>query len=289
MSETNQNKKLRVSSKGKRLYGLLFDFIFALLAINTVKEVTKEEHWDLASSSGWLSIPSNSFEAWMQVLPFYAGILLLMLIKDMFGGASIGKYLLGMNIRLLKDLKSKPSVGTTILRNLSLVLLPIDGILTLFDPYARRLADRWLGTVVVDNPKATRPVRRLLLANIIFLGFFFTVFLLQPYLQRKTAAYQIATTAIQNYEPLYQHVGRIQSFEEPEMYLDLRENGEPSIFQVLVKDGRKEAKVHVKLNFLTEPKTTWIVSEIKIVLEPSEEEIQQTTPQESTDLTISSQ
>ena len=55
----NQNQdndnRLQVSSKGKRLFALLLDFIFALLFANTLVQVFREEHWDLVMQSRDLS------------------------------------------------------------------------------------------------------------------------------------------------------------------------------------------------------------------------------------------
>ena len=51
----DNNDRLQVSSKGKRLFALLLDFIFALLFTNTLVQVFREEHWDLVMQSRDLS------------------------------------------------------------------------------------------------------------------------------------------------------------------------------------------------------------------------------------------
>ena len=53
-NQINQ-KRIQVSSKGKRLFALLIDFIFALLLANTIVYVFREEHWDIVTqTSGFL-------------------------------------------------------------------------------------------------------------------------------------------------------------------------------------------------------------------------------------------
>ena len=47
-NQLNQNR-IQVSSKGKRLFALLIDFIFALLLANTIVHVFREEHWDIVT------------------------------------------------------------------------------------------------------------------------------------------------------------------------------------------------------------------------------------------------
>ena len=75
-SKTQVNQeRIQVSSKGKRLFAVLIDFIFALLLANTFVNVFREEHWDIVTqTSGFYGL-----------LPFYGGIVLVLLIKDIFG------------------------------------------------------------------------------------------------------------------------------------------------------------------------------------------------------------
>ena len=92
-NQVNQSR-LQVSSKGKRMFALLIDFIFALLLANTFVHVFREEHGDLVTQrSGFYGL-----------LPFYGGIALVLLFKDIFG-RSLGKILLGMTIRKIDDLE----------------------------------------------------------------------------------------------------------------------------------------------------------------------------------------
>ena len=85
-SENHVNQKLiQVSSKGKRLFALLLDFVFALLLANTLVQVFREEHWDLVTQTSGI----------YGLLPYYGGIALVLLFKDI-SGRSLGKILLGM-------------------------------------------------------------------------------------------------------------------------------------------------------------------------------------------------
>ena len=86
------HERIQVSSKGKRLFALLIDFIFALLLANTFVNVFREENWDIASQTSGL----------YGLLPFYGGIVLVLFFKDIFG-RSLGKILLGMTIKKIYD------------------------------------------------------------------------------------------------------------------------------------------------------------------------------------------
>ena len=48
--ENNDPKytRQRVSSKGKRLFAMIIDFVLALLIVNTTLVIFRKEHWDLS-------------------------------------------------------------------------------------------------------------------------------------------------------------------------------------------------------------------------------------------------
>ena len=71
----NNGKRIKISSKGKRLFSFLLDFILALLFVNTISQVTRKEHWDLA-------LQSSNFQ---ELIPFYGSVFLLLFFKDIFG------------------------------------------------------------------------------------------------------------------------------------------------------------------------------------------------------------
>ena len=69
-NQLNQNR-IQVSSKGKRLFALLIDFIFALLLANTFVNVFRQEHWDLVTQTSGI----------YGLLPYYGGIALVYYLK----------------------------------------------------------------------------------------------------------------------------------------------------------------------------------------------------------------
>ena len=91
-NQVNQNR-IQVSSKGKRLFALLIDFIFALLLANTFVNVFRQEHWDIVTQTSGI----------YGLLHYYGGIALVLLFKDI-SVKSLGKILLGMTIRNTDDL-----------------------------------------------------------------------------------------------------------------------------------------------------------------------------------------
>ena len=253
-NQINQ-ERIQVSSKGKRLFALLIDFIFALLLANTFVNVFREENWDLASqTSGFYGL-----------LPFYGGIVLVLFFKDIFG-RSLGKILLGMTIRKIDDMEQQSTLADLIKRNLMLLLFPVEGVVLLRDSYARRLADKWWGTVVIDDRNALRGTLRILLGNIILFGFFSIAIISQRSGIEKTAIFQTAVQAIRSHEKLKPILEEYPEIEDPEMHLDLRKNtSNPSMVRARIGNEESGKRVIVSLIFRNNP-PGWEV--LEMVLEP---------------------
>ena len=252
-NQVNQ-ERIQVSSKGKRLFALLVDFIFALLLANTFVNVFREEHWDIASQTSGL----------FGLLPFYGGIVLVLFFKDFFG-RSLGKILLGMTIKKIDDMEQQPTLAVLIKRNLMLLLFPVEGLLIMRDSYARRLADKWWGTVVIDDRNALRGTLRILLGNIILFGFFLIAIISQRSGIEKTAIFQTAEQAIRSHEKLKPILEQFPVIEDPEMHLDLRKyTSNPSVVRVRIGNEESGKRVIVSLIFRNNP-PGWEVLEMEVV------------------------
>ena len=251
--DTVNAESLQVSSTGKRLFALLLDFIFALLLANTLVQVMRKEHWDLVMQSNEL----------LDLLPFYGSIALVLIFKDIFG-RSPGKILLGMRISKADNLSESPTMLVLLKRNMLLLFFPIEGVVLLRDSYARRLADKWWGTIVLDDKKALRVILRILLGNIILFGFFSVAILFQRSSIEKTSAYQTAELAIRSHPSLQSLLESAPEIEEPEMHLDLRDNTEnPSLVRARVGDEETGKMVTVSLIFRKNPRG-WDVLDVEI-------------------------
>lgn len=245
-------KQLRISSTGKRLLALLIDFVLALLLVNTLEQMLRAEHWDLM-------VETNR---WTKAAGFYGSITALLTLRDVFGN-SPGKFLLGMTLRKVENFMDVPTLQIRLQRNLLLLLFPVEGVVILRDPYARRLADRWLGTVVLEHPNPLRIPLRLLCGNILFFGFFGAAILLQGNAIKKTAAFQTAESAIRSHPELESLLLLHPELEEVEMSLDLSNREHPSLVRTRVGDEDYKFSVSVFLNYVPVP-PGWEVGKIRI-------------------------
>lgn len=249
----NNGKRIKISSKGKRLFSFLLDFILALLFVNTISQVTRKEHWDLA-------LQSSNFQ---ELIPFYGSVFLLLFFKDIFG-KSPGKYLLGMEICLVNRLSRSPSIFVLLSRNIFLLVLPMEGVALLRDSYARRFADKWHNTVVIDKKNPMRPILRIFLGNIILFGFFSIAIFFQRSGIEKSAAYQKAEEAIRNHARLKIILDEYPVIEEPEMHLDLRRaQRNNSIVRVRIGEEKLGKLVEVSLQLQSNPKS-WKVMNVSV-------------------------
>jgi len=253
--------KLQVASPGKRLFALIFDFILTLLISNTLQHAFQEEHWDLMRRE----------QTWIELLPFYAGLLGLLVLRDAVRGVSPGKLLLGLAARSRDAILTPLNTGCGLLRGVPLAVFPLEGIILLWDlqrgsGLGQRLGDRWANTVVIENPQALRPMLRILLANTILFGFFGAALLLQDFTLHKTAAYQTTVQHLRTHPDTEALLVRHPELNEPELSLDLRSAS--SLSEVRLRIGPPDQDsgytVSLKLQFLEGPTPRWEVVELQL-------------------------
>ncbi len=87
---------------------------------------------------------SNGFGVfWVLLVP------LAFAMKDTFDGRSLGKRVFGLGVRQQFDLDTAPSFGRLFLRNLTLLIWPVEFLVMVFNQDALRIGDHMAGTMVV--------------------------------------------------------------------------------------------------------------------------------------------
>ena len=239
----------RASSQGKRLFGLLIDLVLIILILNTLDSLLRQEHWDLKQQT----------RSWLDLTWFYGGVMLFLVFRDLSQNGSPGKRILGMCLRKIENLHERVPKDRLFKRNLSLFILPWEAWEIFKDPYGRRLGDRLAGTVVIDNPNAMRPMRRLLLSNLLFFGFFVIALGLQQPNMRKTSAFQVAYEVVKQDSRYLELQAAGLKLEEPELHLDFREDVEDSRVRFRVNQDEKTQIFEVVLTLVKKPSPHWEV------------------------------
>ena len=178
-----------LASHHMRLFALMFDYFLIVSLLKVIDQVSAGDHWDL------LPVPETpEYFSPMWLL----GLVILVLGKDLIGGRSLGKWLTGITIVSASDATTPATSMQTVLRNMTLVLLPVEGILVFVDGYYRRLGDRLAGTVVVAAPRVPPTARRWTVITAFFMALLLSSLVIGPWNMRRSAAHQTAiSTALQ--------------------------------------------------------------------------------------------
>ena len=179
-----------------RLFALIVDFILSLVALNAIQLLMQGDGWDL--KGGFQSAPPDMF--WL-------GMWGLMSCRDLVGGASLGKRLLGIAATSAQNPDQPATLKGLWLRNALLILLPLEAVLVFTDPHMRRVGDKVGQTVVIAPPNPKLMARRLLLMAILFLGVLLLIMLTTLFHVRRSSAYGTAVVTALGYAPLWEAVG----------------------------------------------------------------------------------
>jgi len=109
-------------------------------------------------------------------------IIISYFVKDSFKGISFGKWIMGIMIRDDSEQESVPSFLILFIRNLYLILLPIELVVLIFSKNKKRLGDKYSGTIVLNNPVTKSKLYRLLILISVFI-FLFGFIALLGYIQ----------------------------------------------------------------------------------------------------------
>ena len=186
-------KRFTICSPLRRIFSFFIDIFFLVLFFRFVLfTLFTQPHWDI------------EFDIGKNILFSSLVVLFLFLGKDAFGGRSLGKIFFAIVIRNVTSDFSKPSQRHLFLRNISLLLFPLELFFLLQDKYSRRLGDRWAGTfVLLDKEKTSKkdPVRWLTLR--VLLSIFLITLLISGYfvvapIQVKRSYAYLATEVLEN-------------------------------------------------------------------------------------------
>ncbi|MDH4224358.1 MAG: hypothetical protein OEW12_01770 [Deltaproteobacteria bacterium] len=239
-----------------RLYALIIDYLIATVLIKLGLLASQGNHWDLKPIQEESSFGPLIHQAW---------VFGLLVFRDMAGGRSLGKQLTGIAVRLGSDPAAAASFGGLAVRNLTLVLLPVEAVLVFTDPYCRRLGDRLGGTVVVQTQHDSTLGRRLVLMSSMFMAFMLLSFLLPNWNMRRSAVYQEAERAFlaQPAKSVESVVGAGASRQQVYFALDTTPDGGTATVGFEMKGSLRSATWNVALT-LDRGGNRWLVESVTV-------------------------
>lgn len=137
---------------------------------------------------------------------------ILYFAKDSLKGISAGRWIMGIMVRDEGNQNEIPSFGRLFLRNLFIIIWPVEFIVLATNEQKKRLGDKVAKTIVVKNPnKPTKLPRILALIGVGFIFFVF-VFLFTGSAMKSSDAYKIATKEIEQNKEIIDETGGIKGY-----------------------------------------------------------------------------
>lgn len=181
-------EKLIIAASLKRILAFSLDFLSIALLTQAFLPLVLPEGWD--------EKPQD--ELLWSLVPLYVLMGLLVILKDQVQGRSLGKRILNMYVAQLQEGFPVASPRQLILRNLWLIILPVEAFKMTFDKYCRRYGDHNQGTVVMDlqKPAAVRQLTIKVVGVMLIISVLWSVYIyLAPIKIQKSKGYQIARQA----------------------------------------------------------------------------------------------
>ncbi|AWW00418.1 RDD family protein [Arcticibacterium luteifluviistationis] len=233
----NLEKEPVLSSRKRRVAAFLIDYFALLLVVALV--LTHETDF----------MGENNFdELRFRHLPAMIIGLLLYFAKDSIKGMSPGKWIMGIMVRDENNPNKVPSFGRLFIRNLFLIILPIEFIVLASNQEKKRLGDKTTKAIVVKNPNRPARLPRILTLVVVGISFYTLLFFLVASAMKESDAYKVAITEIEKNEEILSETGGITGYGMiPTGHVDYVNGNGKAQLEINVLGNDKDFKVDVLL------------------------------------------
>lgn len=182
--------------------------------------------------------------------------------KDSLKGISVGKWIMGIMVRDENNQNETPSFGRLFLRNLFIIIWPVEFIVWATNDQKKRLGDKIAKTVVVKNPNKPTKLPRILALIGVGVTFFVFVFLFAGSAMKNSDAYKVATKEIELNKEIIAETGGIKGYGMMPTGNVSRSNGQGQAqLEIKVLGNKKDLNVSVYLE--KEPNAEWKLIEMQ--------------------------
>ena len=192
-----------LASRRKRIAALIIDhFVISFFIVSAVF---------IALGPGFLDETNRRQMPDIMAVAVLVGFFLYF-AKDSVKGVSPGKWVMGIGVRDEASLYEVPSFGRLFLRNIFIIIWPVEGIVLAVDPEKKRLGDKVAKTQVVENEKKANRLTRIVTVGCLGVAFFAFVFLLVGSTIKSSEAYQVAIREIESNGEIQAETGGIKGY-----------------------------------------------------------------------------
>jgi uncharacterized RDD family membrane protein YckC len=222
----NLEKEYILSSRKRRIAAFIIDhFTMTFLIVGFV-----------FLSLGTDFMDENNFSNLMtKMLPTLLVGFLLYFAKDSIKGVSPGKWVMGIMVRNENSPSEVPSFGKLFIRNLFLIIWPIEFIVLASSQEKKRLGDKVAKAIVVKNPNKPTKLPRILALVGIGIAFFTFTFLFAGSAMKSSDVYKVAISEIEQNEEIISEIGGIKDY------------GMMPTGSVNISNGYGEAQLEIKV------------------------------------------
>lgn len=263
----------RVSTIGERLVSFLIDHLIVCVVF-------------VIAAFSFVGITSNE-ASWIFGIPLFLGIPLIYGLKDIVNGRSIGKRVLSIGVRCIENPNEVPNKLRLFLRNITIIIWPIEFFILMFNSNGTRLGDMLAKTIVVKLEKEpgehnealeefktkyenSKPINNKKVIKIIVLILVIFVTLITTFIGgifgilKNSGAYKVSVTKIESDKEIMLEVGEITGYGFlPTGSISTTNGYGEAEFVIKVKGEKRDIKVHSKLHKV--PNSEWEIDEFQIM------------------------
>ncbi|MEW7289389.1 RDD family protein [Aquimarina sp. 2304DJ70-9] len=202
MSEEKE-QQLNLSSRKRRIAAFMIDhFVMTFLMVSIVF---------LALGPNFMA-ENNMGKMTTTMLTVMLPGFLLYFAKDSIKGISVGKWIMGIMVRDANNRSETPSFGRLLIRNLFILIWPVEFIVLASSQEKKRLGDKTAKTIVVKNPNKPTKLPRILALVAVGLAFFTFTFLFAGTAMKNSDAYKVAIKEIEQNQEILDETGGIKGY-----------------------------------------------------------------------------
>ncbi|MDQ3190456.1 MAG: RDD family protein [Bacteroidota bacterium] len=253
MTEQSTELTFIKSSRKRRIAAFIIDhFVMTFLMVSIAFIALEPNFMDENNPSKMMTI----------MLAVMIPGFVLYFAKDSLKGISVGKWIMGIMVRDVNNQNEIPSTGRLFLRNLFIIIWPVEFIVLAANDQKKRLGDKVAKTVVVKNPNKPTKLPRISALIGVGIVFFAFVYFTAGNALKSSDAYKMAVSEIEKNEEILTETGGIKGYGMiPAGNINISNGQGQAQLEINVLGNTKDVNVSVYLE--KEPNGQWKLLELQ--------------------------